>query len=81
MTTKGQITVPVEVRRALGLQAGSKVEFVPTERGVYELVVKTGSIRDLYGMLPAPARAVTLQEMDDAIADGAAEGNGPRRPS
>jgi AbrB family looped-hinge helix DNA binding protein len=81
MTTKGQITVPVEVRRALGLQAGSKVEFVRTERGVYELVVKTGSIRDLYGMLPAPARAVTLEEMDDAIADGAAEGNGPRRPS
>jgi hypothetical protein len=48
---------------------------------VYELVVKTGSIRDLYGMLSAPARAVRLEEMDDAIAEGAAEGNGPRRSS
>lgn len=79
MSSKGQVTVPVEIRRALGLRPGSKVEFVPTGRGVYELVVKTGSIRDLYGMLPPPARAVTLEEMDDAIAEGAAEGNLPER--
>ena len=76
MTSKGQITVPVEVRRALGLQAGSKVEFVRTEQGDYELVVKTGSIRDLKGMLPPPEVPVTIEQMNEAVAHGAAEGAG-----
>jgi antitoxin PrlF len=76
MTTKGQITVPVEVRRALGLRPGSKVEFVRTGRGVYELVIKTGSIRDLKGMLPPPDVPVTIEQMNDAVAQGAAEGAG-----
>jgi len=71
MTSKGQLTVPAEVRRALGLQPGSKVEFVATERGAYELTVKRGSIQGLKGMFPAPAVPVTLEQMDDAIAQGA----------
>jgi antitoxin PrlF len=33
MTSKGQITVPIEVRRRLGLRAGSRVSFVPTGDG------------------------------------------------
>jgi AbrB family looped-hinge helix DNA binding protein len=73
MTSKGQVTVPVEVRRRLGLHQGSRVEFVPTSGGDYVLRVKTGSIKDLKGMLPPPAIPVTLEQMDDAIADGAAQ--------
>lgn len=71
VTSKGQLTVPVEVRRALGLRPGSKVEFVATEHGAYELTVKQGSIQELKGMFPAPAVPVTLEQMDDAIAEGA----------
>ncbi len=76
MSSKGQVTVPVEIRRALGLRAGSKVEFVPTGRGVYELVVKTGSLRDLKGMLPRPDVPVTIEQMNDAVTRGAVEGAG-----
>lgn len=76
MTSKGQLTVPVEVRRALGLQPGSKVEFVQNGPGVYELVVKTGSIRDLKGMLPPPDIPVTIEQMNEAVAQGAVEGAG-----
>lgn len=72
MTSKGQITVPVEVRRALGLRTGSKVEFVPTERGVYELVVRTGSIQDLKGMFAPPPVPVSIEDMDPARAAGPA---------
>lgn len=71
MTSKGQLTVPAEVRRALGLRAGSKVDFVANEHGGYELSVKRGSIQDLKGMFPRPDVPVTLEAMDDAIADGA----------
>jgi AbrB family looped-hinge helix DNA binding protein len=34
VTEKGTITIPVEVRRKLGLSKGSEVDFVETEQGV-----------------------------------------------
>lgn len=33
LTSKGQITLPAEVRRELDLDAGDKVDFVPIEGG------------------------------------------------
>ena len=33
MTSKGQITIPIEVRKALGLDAGDKIDFVEIEKG------------------------------------------------
>jgi antitoxin PrlF len=32
LTSKGQITVPLEIRRRLGLRKGDKIEFVAEER-------------------------------------------------
>jgi AbrB family looped-hinge helix DNA binding protein len=73
MTSKGQLTVPVEVRRRLGLKAGTRVSFVPTEDGSYELRVKTGSAQDLKGILHGRVPTVSLEQMDEAIARGAAD--------
>lgn len=33
VTQKGQVTIPLDVRRALGIQPGSEVEFDVDERG------------------------------------------------
>jgi AbrB family looped-hinge helix DNA binding protein len=33
VTSKGQITVPVEIRRSLGVKAGDKLRFEPQEGG------------------------------------------------
>ena len=33
VTSKGQITIPVQVRTALGIDAGDRVEFVEIETG------------------------------------------------
>lgn len=71
VTSKGQITIPAEVRRELGLHAGSRVDFIWVEPGVFEFRVKTGSIQDLKGMFGPRDRIVTLEEMDEAIARGA----------
>jgi AbrB family looped-hinge helix DNA binding protein len=67
MTSKGQVTVPVEVRRALGLQPGSRLSFTPEPDGSYRLSVRRASVMDAAGMLMAP-RSVSLEEMDEAIA-------------
>jgi len=76
MTSKGQITVPKEVRDELNLTVGSKVMFVKLQEGQYRLVARTGRIQDLAGMLHDPDRpALSIDEINDAIAEeGAASG-------
>ena len=73
MTSKGQVTIPVDVRMKLGLRPGSRLAFVPTPAGGYEIHVEGASVRDLRGVLDPPSAPVSLQDMDDAIAAGAAD--------
>jgi antitoxin PrlF len=68
LTSKGQITIPIHVRTALGLDAGDRVEFVATVRGSYEMVVKTHSVNRLKGVVPKPKKPVSLDDMNRAIA-------------
>ena len=79
MTSKGQLTVPAEVRERLGLRAGSRVTFAETGPGTYELRVERGSVAELAGLFPWTGPPKSLEEMDDAIAAGAEEsvGRGP----
>jgi AbrB family looped-hinge helix DNA binding protein len=72
MTSKGQITVPAEVRKRLGLTTGSQVQFTEDRDGYY-LEHKTGSVKDLYGAFATPGRTVTLEEMEEGIIAGALE--------
>ncbi len=73
MTSKGQLTVPVQVRNAMGLEAGDRVEFVELGKGHFEIMAATRSIRELEGRYYDKRRKpVTLEEMDAAIARGAA---------
>jgi len=68
LTTKGQITIPVDVRRALNVEAGDRVEFVQMEPGRFEVVATTRSVRELKGRFGKPQRTVTIEEMNAAIA-------------
>jgi AbrB family looped-hinge helix DNA binding protein len=71
VTSKGQVTLPSEARRRLGIRAGTKLEFIVRDDDRMEIVVIGGSVRDLKGALPKPRRALSLGEMDAAIAKGA----------
>ena len=71
VTSKGQVTIPVEARRRLRILPGTKLEFVIRDDGRLEVIPLSGSIQDLRGSLPKPKRALTLAEMDAAIARGA----------
>ena len=68
VTSKGQITIPADVRRSLHVSAGDRVEFVELGPGRFEIVAATGSIRDLKGRFGPARRSVSLEEMDEAIA-------------
>jgi len=71
VTSKGQVTIPVDVRVKLGLRPGSRLAFVPTDNGRYEIHLQAASIQDLKGVVPRPSSLVTLDDMDEAIAAGA----------
>jgi len=72
LTSKGQVTIPKAVRDALHLRTGDRLDFILEAGGTVRVLPITGSVKRLKGMLPRPARALTLEEMDDAIAKGAA---------
>ncbi|QDP98885.1 AbrB/MazE/SpoVT family DNA-binding domain-containing protein [Microlunatus elymi] len=74
MTSKGQITVPKDIRDELKLVPGSKLMFVRVGPGDVRIVARTGKLSDLKGILHRPGqRAMSIEEMNDAIADAAAE--------
>lgn len=70
VTSKGQITIPAEVRKELGLKTGDRVLFVKGENGEYILRPKTGSIKELRGIFKWSGKTVTIEEMNEAIAKG-----------
>ena len=72
LTSKGQITIPVAVRTALGVDTGDRVEFVPVEGGRFELVAANLPVTALKGRISRPRKAVGIEDMNAAIARGAA---------
>jgi antitoxin PrlF len=70
VTSKGQITIPANVRDALGLDSGDRVEFVPIETGGFAMIPANKSMRDLKGILAKPGKAVSIKQMNKAIARG-----------
>jgi len=80
LSSKGQITIPADVRRALNVQTGDRVEFVQVQPGRFELVAATRSVRELKGMLGKPTRTLSIADMNRVIAEqGAKAGLPPER--
>ncbi|MGH9604464.1 MAG: AbrB/MazE/SpoVT family DNA-binding domain-containing protein [Terracidiphilus sp.] len=70
VTSKGQITIPIEVRKKLGLKPGDRVRFIEGEKGEYILKPKTGSIMELKGIARLKGKPVSIEEMNKTIAKG-----------
>ncbi len=68
LTSKGQITIPVDVRHELKVDAGDRVEFVQIAPGRYEFVAATQNITQLKGMFGNSSKAVSINDMNKAIA-------------
>lgn len=67
ITSKGQITLPLEVRKRLNLEVGDRVEFVELAEGGYVLKPAIEDVRSLKGMLRKPANPVSTDDMQEAI--------------
>jgi antitoxin PrlF len=73
ITSKGQITLPQEVRTDLELKVGDKVSFEKVD-GSYVLRPQNKSIMDLAGILRRPGeKARSVRQMDEAVGEALAE--------
>lgn len=68
LTTKGQITIPAEVRKDLKVDAGDRVEFVRIAPGRYEFVAATQEVTALKGMFGPVNKTVFIEAMNADIA-------------
>ena len=73
MSSKGQITIPLEIREKLGLHAGTRIDFIVRDDHSFEAFPITGSVSDLFGIFQHDGPPKTLEEMDEGIGAGAAE--------
>ncbi|NBA97168.1 AbrB/MazE/SpoVT family DNA-binding domain-containing protein [Pseudomonas sp. R5(2019)] len=67
LSSKGQITIPAQVRASLGLDTGDRVEFVALGDGKFAIMAATQPARSLKGLVRKPANPVSIEEMNQAI--------------
>ena len=72
LTSKGQTTIPKEIRERLKLKPGDRIDFVVENDGQVTLVPANVDISELRGILPRPAKPASLEDMDEGIREGAA---------
>jgi len=83
LTSKGQLTIPKEIRDALQLKPGQTLEFRITEDGQALMRPRNPDVTALKGMIkPRRGLHVTLEQMSATIADSyARRGKGKREGS
>ena len=71
LTSKGQITLPKQVREQLRLHSGSRIDFVIEPSGRVILKPLNSDFRLLKGIVRTRhKRPVTIEEMNESIAKG-----------
>ena len=68
LSSKGQVTIPIEIRSMLRLNTGDRIDFVVFDKGRVEMIPKKGSVSALKGLVKWRGMPATLAQMDEAIA-------------
>ena len=76
VSSKGQVVIPSDVRKKLGLTQGSTLRFL-VEADSVRLLPAAGDVRRLKGRLAKPAQAVSVEDMNTAIAQRRARAGQP----
>ena len=71
LSSKGQATIPKTVRERLQIKPGDRFKFFFHPDGV--IILPRIPTARLKGILPKPAKPVTLEEMDRAVEAGATQ--------
>jgi AbrB family looped-hinge helix DNA binding protein len=67
LTSKGQTTIPKQIRERLNLQPGDRLEFVVDDDGRVVVLPATVDATELAGILKPPSKPVTVEAMSQAV--------------
>ncbi|MDR2895195.1 MAG: AbrB/MazE/SpoVT family DNA-binding domain-containing protein [Propionibacteriaceae bacterium] len=67
VTSKGQVTVPVAIREALGLTAGTRLDFTVAGPAAITIRVDPPTLTDLRGVFSAGGVHLPIAQFDEAI--------------
>ena len=73
ISSKGQTTIPLEVRERLGLQTGDRIAFIEMEQG-FLIIPRNRPVETLFGALAEYALPdTTADDYDDAVGRGVSD--------
>ena len=67
ITSKGQITIPKDIRLQLDLHAGDKISFIEDEDGSINFVPIKKPLSALKGLVAKPKKVVSIEDMNNAV--------------
>lgn len=71
MTTKGQVTIPKDIRELLHLHAGDKIEVLPTENGEAIIRPISKTVDEVFCSLKRSGqKRIAIEDMDAALEQG-----------
>ncbi len=75
LSSKGQLTIPIELRRELELHAGDRLNcFVEEDKLV--IMPAKGSLKNLKGIVQKPSESISIEDMNTAVLDEAKDRDG-----
>jgi antitoxin PrlF len=73
VSRNGQTTLPKELRERLGVRHGGQLHATLEDGNRVTVTPMSSSIQDLFGILGKPPRSATLEQMDEAVRQGAVD--------
>ncbi|MCU7937443.1 MAG: AbrB/MazE/SpoVT family DNA-binding domain-containing protein [Candidatus Thiodiazotropha sp. (ex Dulcina madagascariensis)] len=67
ITSKGQITIPKEIRDSLDLHTGDKINFIIDDQGKVSFVPATRNVTTLKGIVTKPDKPVSIEDMKATV--------------
>lgn len=67
VTSKGQITIPIEIRKKLGIKNGDKILFVEESGRVYMMSSSMDVLREAQRSFAGEAERLGLKDDDDVM--------------
>ena len=67
VTSKGQITIPIEIRKKLGIKNGDKVLFVEEAGKIYILNSSMDALKEAQNAFKGEAERLGLKDDDDVV--------------
>jgi AbrB family looped-hinge helix DNA binding protein len=67
ITAKGQITIPIEIRKSLGVKAGDKVVFIKSENGIMLANSNKVAWENIQGVMEGEAEKAGFHSEEDVV--------------